>query len=162
MLSSYHWDADLCYEDLTSLRSILQIVENTANPNEEYMHLDTEGDYIKLELPKAQYKAFLEVAREPSIASALHSSLVLFALQGALAAFSKEKSHRWERALEAMVARDDSFHDLELGDPADASEMALKLLNNPFKRFCEALPSMVTQGMAAQEAAVEEDDGDDE
>lgn len=161
ILNTYHWDADLCYEDLTSMRSILRIVANDVNTREEYIVLDTEGDYITLMLPKAQYKAIMDVAGDPGLAGVIHSSLVLFALQGALAVFSKEKTHRWERALEAMVERNDAFHDLELGAPGDVSTIAERLLNNPFKRFCEVLPSLAQQGRAAQEALAEEDDGDE-
>lgn len=160
ILGSYHWDADLCYEDLTSLRSILRIVENEANPNEEFVHLDTDGDYIKLELPRLQYKAFTEVSANPEITKVLHSTIVLFALQGALAVYSPNKTHRWERAIEAMVSRDERFRDLELGQPADAAEIAVRLLGNPFKALGEVLPTLgAARGVTDDDSS---EDGEDE
>lgn len=157
----YHWDADLCYEDLTSLRSILQFVKNTSNPKEEYIHVDTEGPYIKVEIPEAQFDAFMGVSREPKVAEVIHSSIVLFALQSALTVFDTAKSHRWERAIEAMVFRDDRFREYTLGAKDDAAQIALMLMNNPFKRLGAALPALAA-GAVAQSSNASEEDGEDD
>ncbi len=163
VLNSYHWDADLCYEDLTSLRSILQIVENTACPNEQFVMLNTDGDYIKLLLPSAQYKAFLEAANAPGVVSVLHSTLVLYALQVALLVYRKEQSHRWERALSIMVQRCEACKDLSIDEPGDASMIAMRLLDNPFRRLCEILPSLAAGAASATQGASDaEDESSDE
>ena len=159
VLGSYQWDVDLCYEDLTSLRSILQFLPNTSDLKQDYVVIDTDGDYIKVLLPQSQYDAFMNVASEKSVANVIHSSLVLFALQSAIALYSKEKTHRWERALEAMVTRDDRFRGRELGDKEDAAMIATMLLNNPFKRLCDTLPSLIAN--TATNAAAEEDNDED-
>lgn len=164
VLAFYKWDADLCYEDLTSLRSILQFVPNTANPREEFVQIDTEGPYIRVELPQAQYEAYTKIAGDAAVADVIHSSIVLYALQYALVAYSPDGNHRWERALEAMVSRDERFksRDLELGDKESAPMIAMLLLNNPLKRLSESLPALLPNLAAFSVEKVSDDDGDEE
>lgn len=159
LLKFYRWDADLCYEDLTSLRSILQFVPN-ADSREDFVRIETDGPYIRVEIPLAQYDSFMKVAHESSMANIVHSTLVLFALQTALVAYSKEETHRWERALKAIVSRDERFRDYELGNKDDAAQIALMLLNNPFKRLSESLPTLLPEAKSNGPGSDEDVDED--
>lgn len=159
-LKSYHWDADLCYEDLTSLRSILRI-EKSPDAGAEFPSVDADGDYVTLFLPAGQYERFLDVSGSETVNSILHASILLFALQSALARYSENEDRRWARALKHIVSSDTArFAQLELGNTEQAAELALRLLNNPTKRLGEDI-SAIASGMAVAQAAKLEH-GDDE
>ncbi len=161
-LKAFHWDADLCYEDLTSLRSILQILPNTENPDEDLVLVDTESDYVRVYLPTAQYEEFVRVSARPEIANVMHSSLILFALQTALIHYGEngpDNQHRWERALDLIFQRDERFANLDPTKKEDAAEIAQKLLNNPLKRLGDSLSGLVRSDEAAGEE-VEDEQGE--
>jgi len=154
-LKSYHWDADLCYEDLTSLRSILRL-EKSPDPKAEFPVVDTDGDYIALFLPPDQYDRFLDVAGQESVNSILHASILLFALQTALTRYAGNEEKRWARALNHIVSSDSSrFPSLELGNAEQAAELALRLLNNPTKRLSDEITAMA-KGVAVAQAQLEQ------
>lgn len=143
IVKSYHWDADLCYEDLTSLRSILQIMKNESNPNEEYVTLDLEHDYIKILLPPQQYDVFLGKSQSQTFSELFKSSIVLYALQSALMSLQdNEPTRRWERALVEYIKHNNVFDGLSRSEPADIPVIAARMLNNPFKHLSEALPKL--------------------
>lgn len=150
IVKSYHWDADLCYEDLTSLRSILQILKNTTSPAEEFVMLNLEYDYIQILLPPRQYDVFLGKSQSPVFSEILKSSIVMYALQSALMALPSEPSRRWERALVKFIGSNDVFDGLSRDNPGDIPLIAAKMLNNPFKSLSEALPKLATRDSAEQ------------
>ena len=160
-LKAFHWDADLCYEDLTSLRSILQILPNTENPEDEIVVVDTDCDYVRVYLPTTQYEEFVKVSARPEIANVMHSSLILFALQTALIHYGEngENKHRWERALDLIFQKDARFANLVPGKHEDAAEIAQKLLNNPFQRLGDTLAGLVRDEEARGEE-VEDEQGE--
>lgn len=160
-LKAFHWDADLCYEDLTSLRSILQILPNTENPEEEMVVIDTDYDYVRVYLPNAQYEEFVKVSARPEIANVMHSSLILFVLQTALIHYGEngENKHRWERALDLIFQKDERFVGLDLAKKEDAAEIAQKLLNNPIRRLGDSLVGLVRDDEARGEE-VEDEQGE--
>lgn len=159
-LKSYHWDADLCYEDLTSLRSILRI-EKSPDTQAEFPVVDTDGAYIALYLPADQYERFLGVSGQESVNSILHASILLFALQTALARYVGNEDKRWARALKYIVSADATrFANLELGNAEQSAELALRLLNNPTKRLGEEIAA-IANGVASIRAANLERDDDE-
>ena len=165
VLKSYHWDADLCYEDLTSLRSILQVLKNTGDPKQEYATLNLEHDYIQILLPPQQYDAFMEKSQIPAFAEIIKSSLVLHALQGALVqlASTSEITRRWERALDKYISQDSTkFDGLSYHTPGDIPAIALKMLGNPFKGLAEIMPKVAAQSSDAPDVNGGDDDGDEE
>lgn len=161
MIKHYHWNADLCYEDLTSLRSILQILKNTANPNEEYVTLNLEHDYIQILIPPQQYEVFLGKSQSNVFSEVFKSSIVLYALQSALMALhADDPTRRWERALVEYVKHNNIFDGLSLGEPAEIPAIAARMLNNPFKGLSDVLPKMTVRNPSEQ-GAEEQDDIED-
>lgn len=158
VLSTYRWDADLCYEDLTSLRSILQVLKNTSDPSQEYVTLNLEHEYIQILLPAQQYDAFMEKSQTESFGEVIKSSLVLYALQAALSQVSPELTHRWERAVDTYIKQDSKFDGLSLENKGDIPLIAAKMLGNPFKRLAETLPKLVIRSLDSVEATDDEDD----
>lgn len=142
VLSSYRWDADLCYEDLTSLRSILQVLKNTSDPSQEYVTLNLEHDYIQILLPALQYDAFMEKSQTDAFGEVIKSSLILYALQAALYQFSPELTHRWERAVDTYIKQDSKFEGLSLENRGDIPLIAAKMLGNPFRRLGATLTKL--------------------
>lgn len=159
-LKAYHWDADLCYEDLTSLRSILRI-EKSSDAQAEFPSVDTDGDYIALFLPADQYEHFLVVSGQETINSILHSSILLFALQTALSRYAGNEEKRWARALKYIVAADSArFASLELGNIEQSAELTLRLLNNPTKRLSEEIAAFANGVATVRAANLDRDDDD--
>lgn len=157
IIKSYHWNADLCYEDLTSLRSILQIMKNTANPNEEYVSLNLEHDYIQILVPPQQYDVFLGKSQSDVFSEVFKSSIVLYALQSALMTLcDNEPTRRWERALVEYISHNSIFDGLSRDEPADIPAIAVRMLNNPFKCLSEVLPKMTVRNPG--EAGIEDQD----
>lgn len=151
----------MCYEDLTSLRSILQILKNTANPNEEYVTLNLEHDYIQILIPPQQYEVFLGKSQSNVFSEVFKSSIVLYALQSALMALhADDPTRRWERALVEYVKHNNIFDGLSLGDPAEIPAIAARMLNNPFKALSDVLPKMTVRNPSEQ-GAEEQDDIED-
>ena len=142
LLKAYHWDAELCYEDLTSLRSILQILENKSNPNEEYVSVNLDHPYIQILLPSQQYKLFVEKSQNPVFAEVITSSIVMYALQTALNAMTPQKELRWERALDTYITHDSKFDGLSWENKSDIPAIAARMLGNPFKRLSETLEKL--------------------
>ena len=158
VLSSYRWDADLCYEDLTSLRSILQVRKNTSDPSQEYITLNLEHDYIQIYLPAQQFDAFMEKSHTDAFGEVIKSSLILYALQAALYQFSPELTHRWERAVDTYIRQDSKFEGLSLENKGDIPLIAAKMLGNPFKRLGETLPKLTVISPESAEAQADEDE----
>ena len=157
-LKSYHWDADLCYEDLTSLRSILKI-EKSPDPAAVYPNVSTDGDYVSLYLPAAQHAEFLSVAASEGINSVLHSSLLLFAVQSALVQYKQYPDNRWARALKRIVESfPERFAGYELGNAEQAADMALRLLENPTKKLGEHIVDLAKAAAAAQNATANDEE----
>ena len=157
-LKSYSWDADLIYEDLTSLRSILKI-EKCPDPAAEYPNVSTDGDYVSLYLPAMQYAEFLSVASSEGINSVLHSSLLLFAVQTGLVRYKQHEDSRWARAIRRIVeARKNDFVGYELGNAEQASDMALRLLDNPTRKLGEHIVDLAKAAVAAQGMANDEEE----
>lgn len=151
----------MCYEDLTSLRSILQIRKNTTNPNEKYVTLDLEHDYILICIPPQQYEVFLGKSQSNVFSEVFKSSIVLYALQSALMALhADDPTRRWERALVEYVKHNNIFDGSSLGEPAEIPEIAAKMLNNPFKGLSDVLPKMTVRNPSEQ-GAEEKDDIED-
>lgn len=156
-LKAYHWDAELCYEDLTSLRSILKI-EKHNDPAAEFLTVDVDGDYVRLCLPNTQFDGFLAVTGNETVAPVLHSSILLFALQSALVRYNENRERRWARALEEITRRDPKrFGSFDLGNVDDASGLALRLLNNPTKRLGETIAEL-TRGTVRPGTNSEDDE----
>lgn len=158
VLSSYRWDADLCYEDLTSLRSILQVRKNTSDPSQEYITLNLEHDYIQIYLPAQQFDAFMEKSHTDAFGEVIKSSLILYAFQAALYQFSPELTHRWERAVDTYIRQDSKFEGLSLENKGDIPLIAAKMLGNPFKRLGETLPKLTVISPESAEAQADEDE----
>ena len=158
VLSSYRWDADLCYEDLTSLRSILQVLKNTSDPAQEYVTLNLEHDYIQILLPAQQYDAFMEKSHTDAFGEVIKSSLILYALQAALNQFSPELTHRWERAVDTYIRQDSKFEGLSLENKGDIPLIAAKMLGNPFKRLGETLPKLTVLSAESAEVSGDEEE----
>lgn len=157
-LYAFYWDSDLCYEDLTSLRSILKLKEN-SDPNCEFPSVDADAPYITLFLPSGQYRRFLEIAQSESINAVLHSSLLLFALQSALVQYSPQKDRRWQRAIERMVRHDAArYEGLELGVPEQADQIAVRLLNNPTFRLSETIADLAAAALSSHEDSNDDED----
>lgn len=160
IVKSYHWNADLCYEDLTSLRSILQILKNTINPKEEFITLNLEHDYIQILLPAQQYDVFLGKSQIPAFSEIIKSSIVLYALQAALMALPPDPVNRWQRALVAFIDHNDMFAGLSRENPGDIPAIAARMLNNPLKSLAETFP-MLTVCDPRERPAEDQDDSDD-
>jgi len=158
VLPSYRWDADLCYEDLTSLRSILQVLKNSSDPAQEYVTLNLEHDYIQILLPAQQYDAFMEKSQTDAFGEVIKSSLILYALQAALYQFSSELTHRWERAVDKYIRQDSKFEGLLLENKGDIPLIAAKMLGNPFKRLGETLPKLTVLSPESAETQADEDE----
>lgn len=158
VLKSYRWDADLCYEDLTSLKAILQILENTVNPSEEYVSVNLDHPYIQILLPPQQYKLFIEKSQNPAFGEIIKSSIVMYALQAALNAMTPQKELRWERALDTYITHDSKFEGLSWENKADIPVIAAKMLGNPFKKLSESLGKFVVRDDNPQE----DEDGEDD
>ncbi|MBR1835888.1 MAG: hypothetical protein IJ783_01240 [Kiritimatiellae bacterium] len=157
-LKSYHWDADLCYEDLTSLRSILKI-EKHPDPEAEFPAVDTEGDYVCLFLPGAQYGEFLAVANNKAVNPVLHSSLLLHALQSALVRYPSCREKRWARALARILESDPNrFGAFDPEDPKCAADLALRLLDNPVRKLGESIAEIAKAALASQATADDRED----
>ena len=157
-LKSYHWDADLCYEDLTSLRSILKM-EKSPDPAAEYPNVSADGDYVSLYLPAAQHAEFLSVAESEGINSVLHSSLLLFAVQSALVQYKQYSDNRWARALKRIVESfPERFAGYELGNTEQAADMAIRLLENPTKKLGEHIVDLAKAAAAAQNATANDEE----
>lgn len=160
IIKSYHWNADLCYEDLTSLRSILQILKNTFDSKQEFVTVNLEHDYIQILLPAQQYDAFLGKSQSPVFAEILKSSVVLYALQAALMALPSEPVRRWERALVEFLKQKDLFEGLSRDNPGDIPMIAAKMLNNPLKSLSEVLPKLTVLESSTQ-TAEDQDEADE-
>ena len=158
VLSSYRWDADLCYEDLTSLRSILQVLKNTSDPTQEYVTLNLEHEYIQIFLPAQQYDAFMEKSHTDAFGEVIKSSLILYALQAALNQFSSDLTHRWERAVDTYIRQDSKFEGLSLENKGDIPLIAAKMLGNPFKRLGETLPKLTVLSAESAEVSGDEEE----
>lgn len=158
VLKSYRWDADLCYEDLTSLRSILQILENTVNPNEEYVTVNLDHAYIQILLPPQQYKLFIEKSQSPAFSEIIKSSIVMYALQSALNAMSPQLELRWERALDTYIKHDSKFEGLSWENKGDIPAIAARMLGNPFKNLSETLSKLTVRDDNLQDIDDEADD----
>lgn len=158
VLKSYCWDADLCYEDLTSLRSILQILENTVNPAEDYVSVNLDHEYIQILLPPQQYKPFIEKSQNPAFFAIMTSSLVMYALQSALNAMTLQMEHRWERVLDRYIRQDNKFEGLSWENKGDVPAIAARMLGNPFKSLSEALGKLVVREETPQDSDDEVDD----
>lgn len=160
IIKYYQWNADLCYEDLTSLRSILQILKNAANPKEEFVKLNLEHDYIQILLPAQQYDMFLGKSQIPAFGEIITSSIVLYALQAALTVLPPEPVNRWQRALVAFIDHNDMFTGLSRDTPGDIPEIAARMLNNPLRRLSEVFPKLTVRN-PDERPADEQDDTDD-
>lgn len=158
VLSSYRWDADLCYEDLTSLRSILQVLKNTSDPAQQFVTLSLEHEYIQILLPAQQYDAFMEKSQTDAFAEVIKSSLIMYALQAALSQVSPELTHRWERAVDTYIKQDSKFEGLSLENKGDVPIIAAKMLGNPFKQLAETLPKLAVLSPESSEASGDEDE----
>ena len=158
VLSSYRWDADLCYEDLTSLRSILQVLKNTSDPSQEYVTLNLEHDYIQILLPSQEYDAFMEKSHTDAFGEVIKSSLILYSLQAALYQFSPELTHRWERAVDTYIKQDSKFEGLSIENKGDIPLIAAKMLGNPFKRLGGTLTKLTVRSPESAEAQGDEDE----
>lgn len=145
VLKSYRWDADLCYEDLTSLRSILQILENTADPNEDYVTVNLDHEYIQILLPPQQYKLFIEKSQNAAFGAIITSSIVMYALQSALTAMESPLERRWERALDAYIRHDSKFEGLSWENKGDLPAIAARMLGNPFRLLSEAIGKLAVR-----------------
>lgn len=144
IIKFYRWDADLCYEDLTSLRSILQILKN-SDASQQYVMLNLEHDYIQILLPAQQYEIFLGKAQTPEFSEILKSSIVLYALQAALQVLPSEPVRRWERALHEYIKHNEAFAGLSPTNDADIPLIAARMLDNPFKRLSDVITKMSVQ-----------------
>ncbi len=157
ILNSYKWDAELCYEDLTSLRSIIKL--SVSADKSDMPVLNLEGDYIELMLPQEQYTTLRDFGRDLNLAEILHSSLFLFALQGAITEWGTHKDRRWARALSAMIeGNKEKFSDFSLSQPADSYRIAMLLLDNPIKRVIDVLPKIVSSIDTARTVVLEEEE----
>lgn len=145
VLKSYRWDADLCYEDLTSLRSILQILENTVDPNEDYVTVNLDHEYIQILLPSQQYKLFIEKSQSVAFSEIITSSIVMYALQSALNAMSSQPEHRWGRALDTYIKHDSKFEGLSWENKGDIPAIAARMLGNPFRKLSEAIGKLAVR-----------------
>ncbi len=160
ILGSYKWDAELCYEDLTSLRSIIKLSKSAEKSDIPVLNL--EGDYIELMLPENQYDILRKYGQNLHLADVLHSSLFLFAIQGAVIEWKTHQDRRWARAINSMIeGNQEKFSDLSLDSPADSSRIAMLLLNNPIKRMIDVLPNISSSIDTARTVEYEEDDGEE-
>jgi hypothetical protein len=144
-VSTFHVDADITYEKLKALESIL-VVRSHYLSDAKKVDVNCDSEKIEVLLPAAQYEQFkTELAYDRRFSSSFHASFVLQALTVALTHYQSSLSSEklWARVLNVRFStQKDLFAEFDLSgdiDIEDAYSIAQIILGNPYERMFKEL-----------------------
>lgn len=144
-VSTFHVDADISYEKLKAIESIL-VVRKHHLDGAKLVDVNCDGEKIEVLLPDHLYQQFKDgLAYDRRFSSSFHASFVLQALTIAITNYQHylNLEKLWARVLNARFsAQKELFSDFDLSgeiDVEDASQIAQIILSNPYDRMFNTL-----------------------
>lgn len=140
-LGETRFNADIKYEELKALGSIVEVKEDSK---EKYTHYDFSKDKIRIFLPTEEFKDFKR-SNNQRLADITHASIVQCGLISALHAFSQYKNTLWAQTLIMRCKIDPNLKDfksLEDLEGLQISKIVNVLLDNANKRMFSTLDSI--------------------
>lgn len=144
-VSTFHVDADISYEKLKAIESIL-VVRKHHLDGAKLVSINCDGEKIEVLLPEHLYQQFKDgLAYDRRFSSSFHSSFVLQALTIAITNYQHylNLEKLWARVLNARFSSQrELFSDFDLSgeiDVGDASQIAQIILSNPYDRMFNSL-----------------------
>lgn len=111
------------------LNAFIQVVKRRVSDNS--VEIDLGDDIINIELPEEMYLDFIEYNKE-QYKGIFYISLIFNALVKAILNMDKNEGSMWVDSINAIVeSMPDKFQGLSLEDPADAVDIATRMLTNP-------------------------------
>ncbi|MDE5595012.1 MAG: hypothetical protein K2I89_05510 [Muribaculaceae bacterium] len=144
IMPKFSYDADIKYDRLKQIGSIIQISEgHDLNFPKTVMG----GDKIDIKLPTELYKIYRDdLSNDQNYSHVIHSSLVYNSLFQALISYEDNKDTLWARTIQYRVENElslqkyaDKLGSMEIDEIA---ELAQTILLNPYKRLFETLKSL--------------------
>lgn len=138
----FHFDADIKYNKLKAVSSLMEIVENS---DLDYSNIDLRKSKIEIQLPSEDYLLFNlpSLSKEAKFASIFHSSIVLYALNIALYNIEDNSNCLWARAIRYRLENEDQFKNISLSEKENIPEIAQRLLGNPINRLMNGLKIII-------------------
>lgn len=144
-VSTFHIDADISYEKLKAIESIL-VVRRHQLDSAKLVDVNCDGEKIEVLLPEHLYQQFKDgLAYDRRFSSSFHASFVLQALTIAITNYQHylNLEKLWARVLNARFSSQrELFSDFDLSseiDVEDASQIAQIILSNPYDRMFNTL-----------------------
>lgn len=144
-VSTFHVDADISYEKLKAIESIL-VVRRHQLDSAKLVDVNCDGEKIEVLLPEHLYQQFKDgLAYDRRFSSSFHASFVLQALTIAITNYQHylNLEKLWARVLNARFSSQrEFFSEFDLSseiDVEDASRIAQIILSNPYDRMFNTL-----------------------
>ena len=144
-VSTFHVDADITYEKLKAIESIL-VVRRHFSQDAKHIDVNCEGDKIEVLLPESLYEQFKGgLAYDRRFSSSFHASFVLQALTIAITHYQQflNLEKLWARVLQARFSTQKNlFSEFDFSgdiDIEDSYRIAQIILDNPYDRMFNTL-----------------------
>lgn len=144
-IGSFTYDAEIQYDKLHSIGSIMQITED-KDALTSYVNLDDKK--IEIVLPSELFDIYKShMANNILYANIIHASLVFNALLYSLYNFDANRETLWARSIRYRIESEEALKDFGLVDEDSefhidmtrASDLAQALLGDPYKRLFSAI-----------------------
>lgn len=143
-IGQFSYDADIKYDRLKQIGSIIQISEGH---DLNYPKTVLGGDKIDIKLPTSLYLTYKEALRyDQNYSHVIHSSLVYNSLFQALVNYEDNKDTLWARTIQYRIENEVPLQKYidKLGnmDVDEIAELAQTILLNPYDRLFKTLISL--------------------
>lgn len=129
LFPQYSDNVSIRFNNRPELNAFIQVVKR--NDTEEDVNIDLSDDIINIELPQEMYETFRDYNRD-QYRGIFYTSLVFNALIKGILNIEEYEGTTWADSIKAIIElMPDKFNGLELDKPADAVEIATKMMSHP-------------------------------
>jgi hypothetical protein len=137
-LGQFHYDADIKYNKLQAISSMMEIKEDKEKNETWY---DIEDQKILIYLPTDMFQEYKNsISLDACYSNMIFSSIVYNALVFALFNYDPDSDLLWTRTLRFRLEHETELQDFDpVSNPNCIPQLAQKLLRNPYKRMFESM-----------------------
>jgi len=140
----FHFDADIKYEKLKAVSSLMVIVE-AEDKDLDFTNIVLNKPKIEIQLPSIDYILYNMpmLSKEVNFAPIFHSSIVLYTLNIALYNLNENLDYPWAKAISYRLEHEEQFKNLSILEKDHIPKIAQRLLGNPINRLMNGLKGII-------------------